>query len=77
MSVNDIIELLEIQRDLKKGKIEIKKENINRSFNLAKHDFRVIENMEDVVETLNYTIEKLKECRHRVNERNKINIRDL
>lgn len=62
---------------MKKQKIEIKKGNINSSYFLAKHDFRVIENMEDAYETLDYVIDKLKDCQERINERNRINIRDL
>lgn len=77
MELKEIIELLEFQKELKKQKIEIKKGNINKSYNLAKHDFRVIENMEDALETFDYVIEKLKDCQERIIERNKINIRDL
>lgn len=77
MEIKEIIELLEIQKELKKQKIEIKKGNINNSYYLAKHDFRVIENMEDAYETLDYIIDKLKECQERIIERNRINIIDL
>ena len=37
----------------------------------------IIENMEDVYETLDYIIDKLKECQERIIERNSINISDL
>lgn len=77
MEIKEIIELLEIQKELKKQKIEIKKGNINKSYYLAKNDFRVIENMEDVYETLDYIIDKLKDCQERVIERNIININNL
>lgn len=77
MELKDIIQLLEIQKELKKEKIEIKKGNINKSYYLAKHDFRVIENMEDVYETLDYVIDKLNDCQERIIERNIINICDL
>ena len=77
MEIKDIISLLEIQKELKKQKIEIKKGNINKSYYLAKYDFRVIENMEDVYETLDYAIDKLKDCQERIIERNSINISDL
>lgn len=77
MEIKEIIELLEIQRELIKQKIEIKKGNINKSYYLAKHDFRVIENMEDGYETLDYVIDKLKDCQERIIERNRINISDL
>lgn len=77
MEIKEIIELLEIQKELKKQKIKIKKGNINRSYYLAKHDFIVIENMEDAYETLDYIIDKLKECQERIIERNRININDL
>ena len=77
MEIKEIIELLEIQKRVEKQKIEIKKGNINKSYYLAKHDFRVIENMEDVYETLDYIIDKLKDCQERIIERNSINISDL
>lgn len=77
MQIKEIIELLEIQKELEKQKIENKKGNINKSYYLAKHDFRVIENMEDVYETLDYIIDKLKDCQERIIERNSINISDL
>lgn len=77
IKIKEIIELLEIQKELKKQKIEIKKGNINKSYYLAKNDFRVIENMEDVYETLDYIIDELKDCQERIIERNRINIRDL
>lgn len=77
MEIKEIIELLEIQKKLKKHDIENRKVNINKSYYLAKLDFRVIENMEDVYETLDYIIDKLKDCQERIIERNKINIRDL
>lgn len=77
MEIKEIIELLEIQKELEKQKIEIKKGNINKSYYLAKHDFRVIENMEDAYETLDYIIDKLKDCQERIIERNRININDL
>lgn len=77
MELKEIIELLENQKELKKQKIEIRKGNINKSYYLAKHDFRVIENMEDVYETLDYIIDKLKDCQERIIDRNRININDL
>ena len=77
MEIKDIIKLLENQKEMEKEKIEIKKGNISKSYYLAKHDFRCIENMEDVYETLDYIIDKLEDCQDRIIERNKINIRDL
>lgn len=77
MEIKEIIELLEIQKELHKQKIKIKKENINKSYCLAIHDFRVIENMEDAYETLVHIINKLKDCQERIIERNRINISDL
>lgn len=77
MEIKDIIEFLEIQKELKKQKIENKKVNINNLYYLAKHDIRVIENMEDAYETLNFIIDELKDCQERIIERNRININDL
>lgn len=77
MEIKEIIELLETQKELKKQNIEIKKRNISNHYYLAKHDFRVIENMEDGYETLDYIIDKLKDCQERIIERNSINIDEL
>lgn len=54
-----------------------RKNNINHSYDLAKHDFRCIENMEDVVGTYGYIIEQLEVLQDRIIKRNRINIRDL
>ena len=77
MEIKEIIKLLEIQKEIQKQKLQIRKENINKSYYFAKHDFRVIENMEDHYETLDYIIDKLKDCQERIIERNSINISDL
>lgn len=77
MELKEIIELLQNQKELRKEKIEIKKGNINRLYFLAKHDIRVIKNMEDVYETLDYVIDKLKECQERIVKNNSINVSDL
>ena len=77
LELKEIISLLEEQKYIEKEIIELKMNNISSSYNLAKHDFIVIENMEDVLETLVYVIDKLKDCQERIFERNKIDIRDL
>ena len=77
MKIREIMELLDNQKRIEKQMIEIRKGNINKSYYLAKHDFRAIENMEDVYETLDYIIDKLKDCQERIIERNSINISDL
>ena len=77
IEIREIMELLDNQKRIEKQMIEIRKGNINKSYYLAKHDFRVIENMEDVYETLDYIIDKLKDCQERIIERNSINISDL
>ena len=77
MEIKEIIKLLEIQKELKKQEIDIRKRNINSNYISAKNDFRCIENLEDTYETLDYIIDKLKDCQERIIERNKININDL
>ena len=77
MEIKDIIRILEEQKELEKDYINYRKDNISKSYDMAKHDFRCIENMEDVYETLDYIIDKLEDCQDRIIERNKINIRDL
>ena len=77
LDISQIIRILEEQKELEKDDINNRKNNIRKSYFLAKHDFRCIENMEDVYETLDYIIEKLEDCQDRIIERNKINLRDL
>ena len=74
MEIEEIIELLENRKKLEKQNIENKKVNINKIYRLAIHDFKVIENMEDTYETLDYVIDKLKDCQERLLERNRIDI---
>lgn len=77
MEIKEMIEIVKKERDMEKIHINNRKNNINHSYDLAKHDFRCIDNMEDVVETYDYIIEQLEELQDRIIERNKINIRDL
>ena len=77
LDISQIIRILEEQKELEKDYINNRKNNISKSYDMAKHDFRCIENMEDVYETLDYIIDKLEDCQDRIIERNKINLRDL
>lgn len=77
MTIKEMIEIVEKERDMKKIHVKNRKSTINSSYDLAKHDFRVIENMEDVIETYDYIIEQLEELQDRIVERNKIDIKDL
>lgn len=77
LTIPQIIRILEEQKEIEKDGINIRKNHISEFYDMAKHDFRVIENMEDAYETLDYIIDKLKDCQERIVERNKINIRDL
>lgn len=77
MEIKEMIEIVKKERDMKKIHVKNRKSNINSSYDLAKHDFRCIENMEDVIETYDYIIEQLEELQDRIVERNKIDIRDL
>lgn len=72
MYIDEIIQMLEIQKELRKEEINIKKTNINSNYIIAKNDFRCIDNMEDTYETLDYIIDNLKECQERIIERNKL-----
>ena len=77
LELKEIIRILEEQKELEKDCINNRKNNISKSYDMAKHDFRCIENMQDFYETLDYIIDKLEDCQDRIIERNKINIRDL
>lgn len=77
LEISQVIRILTEQKELEKDCINNRKNHISQSYDMAKHDFRCIENMEDYFETLDYMIEKLQDCQDRIIERNKINIRDL
>lgn len=77
MEIKEMITLIKQEKTLNEINLKNRKNNINSNYMLAKHDFRVIDNIEDVIETLDYIIEKLRDCQERIIERNKININDL
>ena len=77
MSTKELIKLYEDLIQQKKIELKNRKQNINSSYQLAKHDFRVIENIEDVIETLEYNLDKLKDLQERIIDRNSILIKDL
>ena len=74
MQVSQLIEFLKEQKDLKVNEINESKCHIHSDYYMAKYDFRCIENMTDVYETLDYMIDKLQDCQDRIIERNKIDI---
>lgn len=77
MEIREMIEIVKKERDMEKIHVSNRKNNINHSYDLAKHDFRCIDNMEDIVETYEYIIEQLEELQYRIIARNKIDIRNL
>ena len=77
MEIKEMITLIKQEKTLNEINLKNRKNNINSNYMLAKHDFRIIDNIEDVIETLDYIIDKLNDCQERIIERNKININDL
>lgn len=73
----NIIEIIKNSIKIREEEMNERKRTISASYYMAKHDFRVIENYEDEIETLKYMLEKYEDCRERIIERNKINIDDL
>ena len=71
MEIKQIIELLKKERDLRKDKLEFKKDNINNYYILAKLDFTTIENLEDVLSTYDIIIGELESLQNRIIERNR------
>jgi len=71
MEVKDVIQTLKHALQLEEVNCKNRKNNINQHYELAKHDFRVIDNMEDCIETYRYVIEKLEDLQDRIIERNK------
>lgn len=77
MEIKEMITLIKQEKTLNEINLKNRKNNINSNYMLAKNDFRAIDNIEDVIETLDYIIDKLEDCQERIIERNRININDL
>lgn len=77
MTINEIIEI--IRKEIKDEEIKMKnrKQNISNMYDTAKHDFRCIDNMQDIIETYQYCIDQLEELKERLITRNNINICNL
>ena len=54
-----------------------RKNNINHNYTIAKHDFQVIENMEDIFETLQYCVDKINDLQERIIERNNCDLSNI
>lgn len=55
---------------LKITELKNRKNNINSNYTLALQDFRVIDNIEDTIETLEEVITKLDDLQERIQNRN-------
>lgn len=71
MQVKDIISLLEKEKQQRIIELKNRKENISSSYFMAQHDFKIIENIEDIIKTLDNVIDKLKDCQDRIIELNR------
>lgn len=77
MRLDEVIKVIQHAKNCEEINLKNRKNNINHSYTLAKHDFRCIENMEDVIETYSYILEKLDDLQDRIVERNSLNIENL
>lgn len=59
---------------LKVTELKNRKNNINSNYTLALQDIRVIDNIEDTIETLEEVITKLEDLQERIQNRNKRDI---
>ena len=69
-----MITLIKLEKTLKETDLKNRKNNINSNYMLAKHNFRVIDNIEDSIETLIDIIDKLEQLQDRIAERNRLPI---
>lgn len=70
LEISNIKASIKDEKEMRLIEIKNRKNNINSNYLMAKHDFRVIENLEDSVETLGYLIEKLNDLQERIIDRN-------
>ena len=70
------MEYLKIKEEIVKlhitkvNELKNRKNNINSNYTLALQDFRVIDNIEDTIETLEEIINKLDDLQERIQNRN-------
>lgn len=74
MEIKEMITLIKQEKTLKEINLKNRKNNINSNYMLAKHDFRVIDNIEDSIETLTDIIDELEQLQNRIVERNRLPI---
>lgn len=74
MEIKEMITLIKQEKTLQEINLKNLKNNINSNYILAKHDFRVIENIEDTIGTLAYIIDKLEDLQETIVERNRLPI---
>lgn len=74
MEIKEMITLIKQEKTLKEINLKNRKNNINSNYMLAKHDFRVIDNIEDSIETLTNIIDDLGRLQNRIDERNRLPI---
>ena len=74
MEIKEMITLIRQEKTLKEINLKNRKNNINSNYMLAKHDFRVIDNIEDSIETLTDIIDELEQLQNRIVERNRLSI---
>lgn len=74
MEIKEMITLIKQEKTLKEINLKNRKNNINSNYMLAKNDFRVIDNIEDSIETLTDIIDELEELQERIVERNRLPI---
>lgn len=72
MEIKEMITLIKQEKTLKEINLKNRKNNINSNYMLAKHDFRVIDNIEDSIETLTDIIDELEQLQDRIIERNSL-----
>lgn len=77
MDLQELIRLVEKDIKLEKECLEDKKNNIAHDYFFAKHDFRCIENMTDVLATYEHVLKLLNDVQQRVIKRNQLSISDL
>lgn len=71
MNYLDIMSIIRTNKSREEGDIEDKKKNIHRNYTLAKLDFVVIENKQDVVETYDRILKELDGLHDRIVKRNR------
>lgn len=71
METMELIKIMKAEREKRNNDLYNRKHNINQHYFLAKLDFKVIDNYNDSIQTLDKIIKELEDLQERIIKRNR------